>query len=1171
MHYHLSWRFFVAVALFVCATTQPLVAQFYNFDRFSVDEGLSQSQARSIYQDPSGYMWVATYGGGLNRFDGREFITYNESSGLADNTIWRLSGDSAGNVWAATSQGLTKYDGKTFTTFTEENGLPVSDVWAVTVARDGRVWAGTSGQGLAVYDGDSFKTIDPGNEVLNGGINYIFEDRDGAIWVGTEHSGLAKYSNGKFTYFSLLNGLTDNQVNHITQHPDGAIYVSTGTGVSIIEDEQVRPLLKGEIAVRNIFAVLFDRAGNTWYGTEQNGLYCTDGERWRHYEEDNGLSSDYVFDLLEDQNGNVWVATDGGGLSKFSGNMFIHHTRQSGLVGGAVMDIHEDKDGRMWFATDRGLSIFHAGQYEQWTSEKGLSNSSLHEIFEDSRGHIWLATRVGVTRMRPEQQPEAFTRATGFMSGEVYHIFEDRDSVLWMCTERGVYHFKDEQFFRWEEDSLLASEVVYVIFEDEAGDLWFGTNDGLTRFDGHNYHSWIEGDGLRARDVSDIWEAPNGDLWLLTGRGISVYRDNHFYQVNLSDGLSSNNIYSMIYYENCLWLGNEKGLDRVWLDDKYEVDKVKFYGRHEGFRGVETNGNSVLIDSKGYLWIGTIKGATRYDPSEDRMNDVAPQLLFNGLRLFYEDVDWVARCQNVDDYRVMPEGACLAYSDNHLTFDFIGINFRSPKNVSYQFMLQGFDAEWQPETDLNKATYSNIPPGEYVFRVRAGNEDNVWSNPIEFPFMIETPFWRSTWFYLVVGPATLILLYLIILVRTRSLERSKRRLEETVRQRTKEISAQKDKVEKLSVVASETADGVVLCDGNGDLVWINEGLYRMVGYTLEEIREIFGGNLRELSSFPHIEDVLEGRWEERFAQYDTDFPKKNGDIIWTSTTITPIFSEEGKLVRVIATYRDVTARKTAERDLIVRDKELIDSINYAKQIQEAILPSKAKLYKSFPESFIFYRPRDIVSGDFYWFSKVGKVFIAVAADCTGHGVPGAFMSMIGNEFLHQIVNNSSITGPEQALKTLDQKIKRALHQEGSDRESRDGMDIAMCAIHLESKFCQFAGAFNPMYIVRDGALIELDAAKESIGGYTTHDKLFYSHEIALQKDDVVYLFSDGFIDQFGGPRGKKYMRKRFKELLLEISPEDMTTQQIRLGREFDAWRGDEKQVDDVLVLGLRIT
>ena len=278
---------------------------------------------------------------------------------------------------------------------------------------------------------------------------------------------------------------------------------------------------------------------------------------------------------------------------------------------------------------------------------------------------------------------------------------------------------------------------------------------------------------------------------------------------------------------------------------------------------------------------------------------------------------------------------------------------------------------------------------------------------------------------------------------------------------------------------------------------------------------------------------------------------------------------DGQLLRFVAIYTDITKQKHAERKLLQINKDLTDSIDYASQIQKALLPKVYMLTLLAPESFIFYQPRDVVSGDFPWFKRINNTLVLAAVDCTGHGVPGALMSMISHEMLNQVISHSDIQAPGDALAMLDQRIITALHQEREDASHQDGLDIALAVIHDDNRL-QFAGARRPLLLVRNREIIEIKPEKISVGGRDDHKKNFVTQEMQLEKGDRVYLFSDGYNDQFGGPKNKKYLMKRFKELLISMVELSMVEQESVIHNTFYDWKGDNMQVDDVLVMGVEI-
>jgi len=255
-----------------------------------------------------------------------------------------------------------------------------------------------------------------------------------------------------------------------------------------------------------------------------------------------------------------------------------------------------------------------------------------------------------------------------------------------------------------------------------------------------------------------------------------------------------------------------------------------------------------------------------------------------------------------------------------------------------------------------------------------------------------------------------------------------------------------------------------------------------------------------------------------------------------------------------------------------KNKDITDSINYAKRIQDSMLPSLSNITKAFPSSFVLYKPKDIVSGDFYWFTQHDGLTFIAAVDCTGHGVPGAIMSMVGNDKLNYAVIEKKRSNPSEVLMQLNQSVKESLQQnqftDGS--ATNDGMDIAFCAFDLSNCKLSFAGANRPLYMVRNGEIKELTATKASIGGSTSSQQLFPSNILDVQKGDMVYLFSDGYPDQFGGEQGKKLMTRRFKEILLSIHEHPPEKQQVILESKFNEWKGSLEQVDDVLVIGIKV-
>lgn len=282
------------------------------------------------------------------------------------------------------------------------------------------------------------------------------------------------------------------------------------------------------------------------------------------------------------------------------------------------------------------------------------------------------------------------------------------------------------------------------------------------------------------------------------------------------------------------------------------------------------------------------------------------------------------------------------------------------------------------------------------------------------------------------------------------------------------------------------------------------------------------------------------------------------------------FLEQKVIERTEEVVRQKEEIENKNGELEILYKQVTDSIHYAKRIQEAILPPQALFDQLLPNSFVLYKPKDIVSGDFYWLDKKGESVYFAAVDCTGHGVPGAFMSIVGSNLLKDAVNNTDLYAPAEIMDKLNEGVATTLHVGITEKQTKDGMDMTLCALDYKNLKLQFAAAFNPLYIIRDGELIQHKADKFPVGAFIGEKRKFTNNTIDLKKGDMVYIFSDGYADQFGGPKGKKFMAGNFRTLLLEASKLPSEQQRLRLNETIEDWRGELEQVDDILIIGIKI-
>ncbi len=420
---------------------------------------------------------------------------------------------------------------------------------------------------------------------------------------------------------------------------------------------------------------------------------------------------------------------------------------------------------------------------------------------------------------------------------------------------------------------------------------------------------------------------------------------------------------------------------------------------------------------------------------------------------------------------------------------------------------------------------------------------------------------------------------------------------------------------KFKALIQFAQDLITIVDDNGIILYQSPACEKLLGYTPDQLvnqsmLELMHGEDQSLLkyalsqqtafSFEYRAQHKDGSWMyfEAVGSNLKHNPNIGGIVINSRDITDRKRGEEEKKQKELAAIRFSVEKERAEREKQIIEegkkqleiayskldeakkeienlfKEVTDSINYAFRIQTALLPPAETLLNYLPHSFILWRPAHTVSGDFYWHAKVGSQIIVIAADCTGHGVPGAFMTMIGNTLVNQVVLQEGITAPDQILNRLHILVRKALKQDQPGSTSRDGMDVSLATIDTSENKLYWAGANNPLIQVRGNEAIEIKADKVPIGGLQTEaERIFTCHTIDYQPGDTYYLYSDGFQDQFGGDKGRKYMTKRFKEFLSKMALEipDMSAQKQRADKEITDWMGNKyHQIDDITLIGFRL-
>lgn len=404
--------------------------------------------------------------------------------------------------------------------------------------------------------------------------------------------------------------------------------------------------------------------------------------------------------------------------------------------------------------------------------------------------------------------------------------------------------------------------------------------------------------------------------------------------------------------------------------------------------------------------------------------------------------------------------------------------------------------------------------------------------------------------------------------------RQKEKLNKELEKKNEVIEIKNKELATLSFAVSKSTNNLMIFNAEMELVWANNTFLEINGLTLEEYKKEKGRTLFEVSTHPDIKNLVEECIRKKTgSSYESENITKNMGKRWFQSILSLIFDENDQLQNLLVIDSDITAIKQIEEEIRQKNKDITDSIHYAKRIQQSILPTKIKIQELLPESFIYYQPKDIVSGDFYWMEGIennSKIIIA-AVDCTGHGVPGALLTIIGNDLLNHIVNELKISEPKNILKEMNAGIINRFSLI-EDSTSREGMDMALLCIQKtdENIYINYSGAYNSLFYIRNKEIFVLEAMRQHIGSIPLEQREdILEHTFEVIKGDVVYVFSDGYADQLNGLTGKKFMKGKFKDLLLDLHQKPLPEQKRILEQTHQSWRGNTFQTDDMLVMGFK--
>ena len=1024
-------------------------------------------------------------------------------------------------------------------------------------------------------------------------VTTVLQDNQGVFWIGTM-SGITRYDGNSFEVYMKSHGLAENWITSSLLDMNGNLWFGHwGGGVSFYDihanafkDMKLERFSK----FKTITSILQDSKGDIWFGTNGSGVfkYEIESNTIVSIAENEGFQSNYVNSMCLDHNQNIWFGTNEGVViyrtnKKFEEKgAFMVLTQQDGLPSNHIKHLSNIGNDKIAVSTEiHGLCIVSNVSKLDDLSFKiinmttGLPSNEIISTYCSDGNTLWIGTRnEGIVRYALDQNAiQLLSTRQGLNYHKVNTIFSDREKNFWIGTDLGLNQFRGDEFLIYDENDGILNNVVWAISQDHQDRILLGTNEGLSRItfikneksgstDRLEVKNYSIKNGLSDNIVLSIYVNDDNDIWCGTGfGGISIISNNGIKKIDSLSGLISNTVYSIVQDDDAnYWIGTDKGASEIMPSGK-----IKNYTSKDGLGG--DNIYKVYKDSKGIIWFASIGGfLTKFEDDQFTRFDSSYKLTQKFITSITEDKDgniWFG-----------------AYGAGIYKFDgkkFINYNKNDglSSNSPYSIVADGNNNIWIGTSqgidkfNLKDLTFKNYREKEGFMGIEP-NPNSVWNDSD-----------GNVWFGTIMGAVKFNL----------SFEKM-------------------NVIEPITIVEGLKVDNEIFEFPEGNEFAHNENhiTFEYIGISLTNPEHVqykykLEGFDREWSPVTSAKDVIysnippgtfefkvmasnnDGIWNELPTTYKF-LIRSPFWMTWWFYTLCGIALITGLYIGDrIRTKNLIASKRRLERKVEIRtqeiatknielerkNKDILDSINYARRIQTAMLPSEHHFKEHLSNSFIFFKPKDIVSGDFYWMERMGDKILFAAADCTGHGVPGAFMSIIGHNGLNKAIVENGVFQPAAILDQLNVTVSETLKQSGQE-EVKDGMDISMCCLDLKTMELEFAGAFNPLYLVRNGELIETKADRQPIGSFVGEQrKKFTNHTIKLQKNDAIYIFSDGFPDQFGGPKGKKFRYKQFRELLVESHDKHHEKIPLHLDKVINDWRGEIEQIDDIVVIGVKVT
>ncbi len=1026
-----------------------------------------------------------------------------------------------------------------------DNGMPTNNTRRVLQSKSGYLWL-TGFDGLINFDGVTFnlfnKKVIP--NLKSNAIFLIQEDSQGTLWLGSEGSGLFTLKNDKFQQKEMFK---DWFMTSLFIENDETFWVA-GRGKGVVK---------------------YNPKNNTYQNIKEIPTTAT------------------VYVIRKDKQGKMWFGTDNNGVFIKNKTEITQFHRKDGLPSENVNEIFFDSQNKIWLGTTEGVCFWN-NEKEKFETIKDLEGHIAYRIIEDDAKNIWFATAAGLFRLNPLTQKYERLPDTPFLPlTNMVDLCLDREGSLWIASYRnGLFRLKDGKFTNYTVQDGLSTTSIGAVYQENKNKFIVGMNDGTINIIDNGVVSILKiKTELPEIRIFNIQKDKKGNLWICTFKGllkISPNGQETFF--NKDTGLPDNSARVIfVDMEDNIWVGTRRG-GVAKIDANGKILKI-----YNNKNGLSSNFiMSIKDNKKGNILVGTNDNGFCVITSDNKIkkyntNNGLPSNLIFSTYTDQNDVTWLATNSGLVRWK---DGNFYTFSHqqgmlNDSPFDII------EDNRGYFWLPTAQGLLSVAKSDLNnfiRGKLKNIVWGHYDERDGMKSEDCTGAaHSIK---TTEGTIWVPTnGGVIVIDPANMPFNYLKPPVKINKLVIDGKLID--IYHSIEIDPDQKRYVfdfSALSLLAPSRVQFKYKLDGF-DKDWQDGGTIRQVTYT----------NLRPGKYvFKVIASNNDGIWNEvgdslvlvkKPYFYETTWFIVLCILILVGLIYFIVRWRLGRIERQKRRLEYLVAQKTSEisqqnialeqqkDELDSKNLHLTNSINYAKRIQEAILPPKEEIQRHLPNSFVFYKPRDIVSGDFYWFAEIkGKTMIA-AIDCTGHGVPGAFMSMIGNDLLNEVINVRGIYEPDQVLNYLHKGVNQTLKQSDAFDANRDGMDMVLCVIDKENKTVEFSGAKNPLFYWQNGELKEIKGDKLPIGGHTMrweNERKFTKHTISIEEETIFYIFSDGYQDQFGEKINKKFGRMRMRELITKHNHLSLEQQEKYFEDAFFDWKGNEEQIDDILLIGFKV-